>query len=217
VTLNGDVIADNAGPGIYLQNAGSDLTVTNATIWHNDNTNLVGEILIGDTSTVSLDSTIVGDDGVGAAAGTPTCTAVFSRGPAVSDACNGQFATNAAPSFVNAATRDFHLTPSGNASLIDLGNPAEPTLGLDLDGEPRAVDGIPDGNCAARRDIGADEVAGLSGDCAVAAAPDVLAPTAPLAPGSNVRRCPKGKKLVTIKKHGKKKKVCRKQRKKHRR
>jgi hypothetical protein len=53
-----------------------------------------------------------------------------------------------------------------------------------------------------RRDIGADEVPGLSGaDCL----PTPAQTTAP--------KCPKGKKLVTVKKHGKKKKKCVKRRK----
>jgi hypothetical protein len=205
VTLNGDVIADNDGAGISLTVAGSNAVATNATVWNNDaSPGLNGEIRIHEMATLALDSTIVGDDGVRATVGTPSCTAIFSRGPAGSERCQGQFATNVTPSFVNAATRDFHLTPTSNTALIDMGNSAAPAFAFDLDGQARALDGLPDGACAPRRDIGADEAPGLSGtDCP---------PATPLTPAT--RACPKGKKLVTVKKHGKKKKKCKKKRRK---
>jgi hypothetical protein len=204
VTLNGDVIADNAASGISLTVPGSNAVATNATVWNNDaSPGLNGEILLDEMATLVLDSTIVGDDGVRATIGTPSCTAIFSRGPAGSQRCQGQFATNATPSFVNAATRDFHLTPTSNATLIDMGNPAAPAFGVDFDGEARALDGLANNDCAPRRDIGADEVAGLSSDCPPP-------PSAAPATTAAAVKCPKGKKLVTVKKHGKKKKKCKK-------
>ncbi len=208
VTLNGDVIAGNGGAGVYLQPPGSNVVATNATVWNNDaSPGLNGEFLISETATLAIDSTIVGDDGVRATVGTPSCTATFSRGPAVSPRCQGQFATNATPSFVNAAGNDFHLTPTGNAALIDMGNPA-PASSPDIDGEPRAIDALANQVCAPRRDIGADEVSLANADCP----PPVLPTTPPAA----ARTCPKGKKLKTVKKKGKKKKKCVKKKRKKR-
>jgi hypothetical protein len=64
--------------------------------------------------------------------------------------------TNLAPGFVDPAGGDFHLV--AGSALIDAGDPATPPAGaLDLDGDARAIAGACGG--AARRDIGADELA----------------------------------------------------------
>lgn len=58
--------------------------------------------------------------------------------------------TDLAPGFGT----NFHL--SASSPLIDQGDPAAPAPGaLDIDGDPRAVDG--DNNCVSRRDVGSDE------------------------------------------------------------
>jgi hypothetical protein len=64
--------------------------------------------------------------------------------------------TSAAPAFVDPAARDYRLT--AGSAMIDAGDPAalasdEPAT--DLDGLPRLVNG--DGDCTARRDLGAFE------------------------------------------------------------
>ena len=64
--------------------------------------------------------------------------------------------TNLAPGFVDPAGGDFHLAPG--SALVDAGDPAAPPAGaLDLDGDARALAGTC--GSAARRDIGADELA----------------------------------------------------------
>jgi hypothetical protein len=207
VTLDGDVIAANGGVGIRNTTTATSITASNVTLWGNDTVGTAGEIRAGATTSVALDSSIVGDDGVQVAGGTPTCSATFSRGPAVSALCGGQFSTAAAPSFVNAAARDFHLTPAGNAALIDTGNPAAPASAFDLDGQPRALDALADSICAPRRDVGADEVSIPNSDCLTTSPPA----TAP-------KRCPEGKKLKKVKtKKGKKKKKCVKKKRKKKR
>jgi hypothetical protein len=64
--------------------------------------------------------------------------------------------TSAAPAFADPATRDFRLT--AGSAMVDAGDPGglasdEPTV--DLDRLPRLVNG--DGDCTARRDLGAFE------------------------------------------------------------
>jgi hypothetical protein len=64
--------------------------------------------------------------------------------------------TDLAPGFVDPAGGDFHLAPG--SALVDAGDPAAPAGGaLDLDGDARALAGTC--GAAARRDIGADELA----------------------------------------------------------
>jgi hypothetical protein len=207
VTLDGDVIAANGDVGIRNLTTTTSITATNVTLWDNDVSGQIGEILVASGTSLALDSSIVGDGGIGQGPGTPTCSATFSRGPAFSALCGNQFSTAVAPSFVNAAARDFHLTPTGNAALIDTGNPAAPAGAFDIDGQPRALDALADSICAPRRDIGADEVSAPNSDCT---------PTAP--PAIAPKRCPEGKKLKTVKtKKGKKKKKCVKKKRKGKR
>jgi hypothetical protein len=158
VTLSGDVIASNEQGGLTLHRS---TTVTNATIWNNGS--MFGDVNLNEAAaSVVLDSTIIGNNGVDFLNPASTCTASFSRGPATGSLCS--FQTNAAPSFANVAANDLHLTPAGNAALIDQGNPAAPAEPLDIDGDPRVLDGFSDAVCVSRRDIGADEVA-VTSDC----------------------------------------------------
>jgi hypothetical protein len=177
VTLFGDVIArtapltggsavlassveDAMTPGTYY---GGDLTVTDADIVNN--TNLSFEL---QDNQLTLDSSIVRGGAILTfdGDGTATCTISFSDGMTTSGGPCETFQTSAAPSFVDAATDDYHLTPTGNDALIDHGNPAAPPAGsTDFDGDPRAIDS--DGMCPLNpiRDIGADEVAATIPDC----------------------------------------------------
>jgi hypothetical protein len=205
VTLFGDVIAhtgsaitggtavqassieDSVTPGVYY---GGDLTVTNADIVNNNN--LAFEI---QDNHLTLDSSIVRGGAIlpFSGDGTATCTISFSDGMATSgDPCD-TFQTSAAPSFVNAAADDYHLTPTGNDALIDHGNPAVPPAGsTDFDGDPRAIDS--DATCPLNtvRDIGADELAVPIPDCPL---PPTSSPPGTTAPPASTpvtkKRCKK--------------------------
>jgi hypothetical protein len=60
------------------------------------------------------------------------------------------------PGFVDPAGDNFHLLPG--SPLVDIGDPAPSSGGeVDLDGDPRVLDGTPDCFATSRRDIGADE------------------------------------------------------------
>jgi len=77
--------------------------------------------------------------------------------------------------------------------MVDAGNPALPPGGaLDLDGDPRAIDGNCDGT--ARRDIGADE---LTKSCPAPPPASNPAPSPVPAPGGTTakKHCKKGQKL----------------------
>jgi hypothetical protein len=193
--LEDDVITGNATNVSTSANL-SQLSVTNETLW-----GAAGTEMQADGPAITVDSSIVGAGGVVASSG-GSCASSFSRSP-TAGGCGFGIGT---PTFVDAASNNYHLASTGNSLFFDQGNPADPGTGaLDIDAEPRALDGIANGICLPRRDIGADEVAGLSGsDCVPAA----LGPTA--------RRCPKGKRLVTVKKHGKKKKKCKKKKRRKR-
>jgi hypothetical protein len=66
--------------------------------------------------------------------------------------------TNLSPGFVNSGGGNYHL--AAGSPLIDIGDPTAPPSGaVDIDGDPRALDGTLDCSAAARRDIGADELA----------------------------------------------------------
>jgi hypothetical protein len=216
VTLFGDVITrtapitggsavlassveDGMTPGVYY---GGDLTVTNADIVNN--TNLSFEL---QDNHLTLDSSIVrggailpfdGD-------GTATCTISFSDGMTTSGGPCETFQTSAAPSFVDAAADDFHLTPAGNDALIDHGNPLAPPSGAtDFDGDPRAIDA--DGACplVPVRDIGADEVNNGIPDCTPP--PPAGSSNPPPVPGAHRKKCKKKKhrRAVAAKKKCKK-------------
>jgi hypothetical protein len=160
VTLFGDVIAHTGDPvtgGTAIQAAavngiGGDLAVTNADLVNN--LNLAAEL---QDDHLTLDSSIVSEPIF--TQGTAGCTILFSAGSSTSGGSCQTFQTKEAPSFVDAAADDFHLTSTGNAALIDQGNPAAPPAGAtDFDGDPRAIDA--DGVCPLDpvRDIGADEL-----------------------------------------------------------
>jgi hypothetical protein len=205
VTLFGDVIArtgsaitggdavlassveDAVTPGVYY---GGDLTVTNASIVNNNN--LAFEIqdnhLTLDSSIVRGPSGILTSDGDG----TASCTITFSDGMSTSGGPCETFQTSAAPSFVNPAADDYHLTPTGNDALIDHGNPAAPAAGsTDFDGDPRAIDS--DGTCPlnAIRDIGADELAVPIPDCPLPPTTTPPGTTSPPASTPFKRKCKK--------------------------
>jgi hypothetical protein len=153
-TFSSDVIA-NTGVGLSIfSNPG--VTATGLTVTHS--TSPVNREIYVDNTALTLDSSIVGDQGV-EIAGTGTCTSAFSRGPAVPDNCG--FATAADPAFANPAADDLHLLPG--SPMVDAGNPAAPVPGeSDVDGGPRAVDATPGCPPAPRRDIGADERPGAA-------------------------------------------------------
>ena len=208
VTLFGDVIARTGSimsggsavqassiestPGTYL---GGNVTVTNADIVNN--VNLAFEL---QDNHLTLDSSIVRGGAILTSSGdaTATCTITFSDGMTTTGGPCETFQTSAAPSFVDAATDDYHLTSSGNSALIDQGNPSAPPSGsIDFDGDPRAIDA--DATCplTPRRDIGADEVNNGIPDCPVppgTGAPPISSPAAVGPTGERaaaLRRCKK--------------------------
>lgn len=152
VALDSDLIVENT-VGIDASGNLPSIALSNVTLW--GNTAASGDLKLGSGVSATVDSSIIGNQGVSLGGG--SCSSGFSRGPSGNPAC-GPFATNAAPSYVNGAVGDYHLTTGGNGPLIETGNPAAPGFfDLDIDGQPRAMDF--NGDCIARRDIGADEVA----------------------------------------------------------
>jgi hypothetical protein len=158
-TMSGDVIGGSADTGLALADdsnptGGGAVSAKNVTIAGSGSVDVEP---IG--APLTLDSSIIGDAGI-APIGTGSCTITRSRGPSAAAASGcGNFATNAAPNFVNAVGDDYRLTGSASnlANLIEHGDPAAPTTfdTLDFEGQKRAMDG--DGNCSEVRDIGADE------------------------------------------------------------
>jgi hypothetical protein len=162
ISLSGDVIAQN-NRGIEASFASGGLSIENATITGSDPA--ASEIALDATQLV-LDSSTIGSPGIVSSAS--SCTISHSNlepggsPPASADCGPAAFSTSFAPGFVDPAARDYHLQPS--SPLIDLGNPAAPPAGsIDPDGDARAVDG--DADCAAQRDIGADEYTPPTPDC----------------------------------------------------
>jgi hypothetical protein len=159
VTMDSDVIAgfdfglsagDNGGDG------GGDVSLENVTVADN----VTFEIFANETH-VTLDSSIVGAEGIASVLGTGTCTVTFTDlvpggTPPDSTTCGPDaFQHNLDPMFVDADASNYHLQPG--SPLVDAGNPASPAAGTtDPDGDARVLDG--DKNCVARRDIGADEL-----------------------------------------------------------
>jgi hypothetical protein len=159
VSLDGDVIAKttgNSNGGITVQNNDPSapmgpVTISGVTVAEN----LGGSPSVRiDNTSATIDSSILDAPSIWTLNGA-TCTVTYSNGPP--GAC-GTMQSNVAPAFADptASPPDYHLvaTDPANAPLIERGNP-EAGSGLDLDGEPRALDF--DRDCVARRDIGADE------------------------------------------------------------
>ena len=199
-TLSGDVIAGSP-TNIITTSLLTQLSLTNVTLWGATN----AELLVSDGQTVAIDSSIVGTTGI-SDPGTGTCASSFSRSPTAGSCAFGI----GTPSFVDAAGDNYHLTPAGNGPFVDQGNPGAPADPLDLDGDPRALDGLANGSCLPRRDVGADEVAGLSPDC-TSPNPSATGPTGRRA--AALKKCKKKKKKKK-KQSAKKRKRCRKKAKK---
>ena len=179
VSLNDDVIADNAGTGLFA-GTGSTVALNNATVVGNGASE-VRRLNAG----LTIDSSIVGDNGVDSSGSTlGGCQFSFSRGPTPSsDPCD-TWVTAADPGFVDAPSGDYHLLAS--SPLIDMGNPAAPVApnDSDMDGEDRAIDF--DGACPldSVRDIGADELQATEPFC----------PPAPTPPAPKKKKCKRKKK-----------------------
>jgi hypothetical protein len=144
--FDGNVFPTTIGNyGIVITDSGKT-TVTNTTIWG------PGVEISEYASVVKLDSSIIGDAGIGTVSGTGSCSITNSRGPANSTAVHGcgDFQTSKSPKF---KSDDYHL--KSGSPMIDKGNPDKPAGGArDIDGDKRA---IACGHGKARRDIGADE------------------------------------------------------------
>src|SRR3954453_1987914 len=158
-TMSGDVIGGSADVGLFTfddsnPTGNGSVSAKNVTIAGSGSVDAQPN-----GNTLTLDSSIIGDAGI-VPVGVGSCTITRSRGPntAAVSGC-GNFATNAAPNFVNAGDDDYRLTGSVSnlADLIDHGDPAAPTTfdPVAFEGQKRAMDG--DGNCTETRDIGADE------------------------------------------------------------
>jgi hypothetical protein len=158
-TMSGDVIGGSADVGLFT-NDDSNPTGSGAVTAKNVTIAGSGSVDAQPTGTsLTLDSSIIGDAGI-VPIGVGSCTITRSRGPSTAAVSGcGNFATNAAPDFVNAVGDDYRLTGSASnlANLIEHGDPAAPTaLDLvDFEGQKRAMDG--NGDCTETRDIGADE------------------------------------------------------------
>lgn len=116
---------------------------------------------------------------VGVTKGDAFVTVAYSNGPqAGGDAGDGVL--TAGPGNIDqdplfAGAQDFHLT--GGSPSIDTGDPAAGgNAGPDLDGLTRLLDG--NGDCAARRDMGAYEFQGGQGNCQQIPPPDPQPPGA---------------------------------------
>jgi hypothetical protein len=148
-SLNDDLLVSNQ---VGLRVSQSDVQLTNVTVADNRTYDIEADGF-GDNSALTLNSTIVGRTGV--SLDTATCTSTYSRGPESPGDCD--FATAADPGFADVFSGNFHLKQG--SAMIDSGDPlapAAPNL-LDIDGDPRALNGGCGGVHPKRRDIGADE------------------------------------------------------------
>lgn len=173
VTSASDVLAGNSDRAVFAGNA-ADVTFTNATIAGN-----APAPVVLNTTKLTVDSSILTVP-ITSSGGAVSCAISHSRGPAITEGGNGcaAFQTTADPQFVDAGGLDLHLQPG--SPLIDEGNPAAPAAAaVDIDGDPRAIEG--DGVCPhdGRRDIGADEVDATFADCPVVTPPPATDTTAP--------------------------------------
>lgn len=150
VTLDSDVVAKSTVDGLnatdQLTNGGGDVTATNVTLYDSTVDAHVS------SAHIELDSSIV--ESPIASSFSATCNITFSRGPTTSGNACQSFQTQADPMFVNPGADDYHL--QAGSPMIDAGNTPPPPDGtVDLDGDPRVLDG--NNSCPDRRDIGADE------------------------------------------------------------
>lgn len=152
-TLDGDVIANSTLLGIASDDGPGDDGLGNVVARNVTMSGNASHDVLLDNTHLTLDSSIVGEGGIDVT-GSASCVIAFSRGPVGGSGPCGTFQTNADPGFVDAAANDFHLLAS--SALLDIGDPAAPPTGAtDPDGDARALDA--NGDCVARRDIGADE------------------------------------------------------------
>ena len=156
-TMEGDLVVANSDRAMYIGGV-DDMTITNATI---------GGIqpVVLNTASVAIDSSIL-DTPITSSGGAVSCEITHTRGPAITEGGNGcaEFQTTADPQFADPLTFDYHLEPG--SPLVDAGNPAAPAPGaVDIDGDPRALDG--DGECPVDpvRDMGYDEVVATVPTC----------------------------------------------------
>jgi hypothetical protein len=176
-TMTGDVIADSTQNALVTFDdvgAGSgNLTAKNVTITDSVGSATEEIMLGGDDPHLTLDSSIVGDLGIGTPGTAPTCTITRSRGPSTTPGGDGcaNFQTTVAPSFINPGSDDYRLENHENAALIDQGDPAAAPLvdNIDFNGSKRVIDG--DGDCDEVRDIGADEAVPPAPDAAITGGP----------------------------------------------
>jgi hypothetical protein len=215
VTLFGDVIAKTGSAtdpphsainAVANASMGGDLTVTNADIVNNSDPaiELSDNHLTLDSSIVT--GSIVATDPDAAA----TCTITFSAGPTTSGNSCQTFQTTPPARFLEPDNNDIHLNPALDLALIDQGNPAPPPAGsIDLDGDPRVLDGAcPIG---AIRDIGADE---FNPGLLTCAPPPPPPPSSPPPPGAGAPPSPaaSGQRAAALKKckrrHGAARRKC---------
>ena len=168
VSSEGDLVAGNSDRALYVGGVAL-FSMTNDTIAGN----VPMEV---NTATVAIDSSVF-DVGITSTGGEVVCDISHTRGPAITAGGNGcaEFQTTADPKFADPMTFDYHL--GSDSPLIDAGNPAAPPAGaVDIDGEPRAVEG--DGACPidAERDMGYDEVMAPEFECPDPPVEDKTAP-----------------------------------------